>query len=207
MRDKLFIVLRDNKMIVKVNNEDKLIEYHFNTLTSYPNIPFYVNIFELGSIFKEIKCEVLSKIRSNVKRFLKPEIFVLIDDDAMGIEKRAIIEFISITFSPKETFLVEQSAVLSPFDTKEYISISKTCRLFVVSYIKDRKVIAQKFIDNKELLVDELKELIKELHNDCRYKKMEIFLNGIHLKNYTEIGQLVEINELLTNAQKILMNV
>lgn len=206
MKNKLFIILRNKKMVVKINNQEKLAEYPFTTLKNYPNIPFYVNLFELGPIYREIKSTVYKNINSFSKNISKPEIFILLDDDSMGIEKKAIEEFMQVTFSPKKIQVVQQCEVLVPFDTKEFISISKTCRLFVISYLKNRKLIAQKFIDKKELLVDDLKEAIKELHNDCKYKKIEIFLNGIHLKEYSEIGQVIEINELLANAHNRLSN-
>lgn len=89
MRNKLFIILRNNTMVVKINKQDKLVEYPFTTLKSYPNIPFYVNIFELGPIYKEIKSIVYKNINSFFKNIFKPEIFILIDDDSIGIKKKS----------------------------------------------------------------------------------------------------------------------
>jgi len=76
-----------------------------------------------------------------------------------------------ITFSPKKLLVVHQCNFLAQAVIDEYISISKTRRLFILSYVKNGHVFAQKLIDKKEFTIDELKESIKNLHNDCKYKK------------------------------------
>lgn len=52
-----------------------------------------------------------------------------------------------VTFSPKKFLTVQQCSVLSPVEIDEYISVSKTCRLLIVSYVKNGQVLAQNLID------------------------------------------------------------
>lgn len=63
------------------------------------------------------------------------------------LKKRALDEFIRRTFLPKKIILVHQQTLLASDEKKEYISVSKSCRLLVISYVNNRKVLAQEFIE------------------------------------------------------------
>lgn len=77
-------------MVVRISTQDELVEYQVTTFKSYPNIPFYVNILEVEPIQKEIKSIVNKNIKSSfLKKISKSEIFILLNDDAKGIEKKS----------------------------------------------------------------------------------------------------------------------
>jgi len=206
MKNRFFVILRDNKMLININDQSNLVEYSFTDLETYPNIPFYINIFETNNIRKNLKPMVYENLNTLSEKIFKPEVFVLVDDDTMGIEKRAIEEFILISLAPKKVAMVEQCLLLSPTGIEQYISVSKSCRLIILSYIKNRDILAQKFIENKDYSVEELIKLIRTLHDDCKFNKLDIYLNGTHLKKYSEIGKVIDIYELLNNTQKLLLN-
>ncbi|MCM1991284.1 hypothetical protein [Oceanirhabdus seepicola] len=206
MKNRFFVILRDNKMLININDQSNIVEYSFTDLETYPNIPFYINIFETENVRKKIKPIVYENLNTLSEKIFKPEVFVLVDDDTMGTEKRAIEEFILLSLAPKKVAIVPQCLLLAPKDIEKYIAVSKSCRLIILSYIKNRKVLAQKFIDNKEYSVEELKELIRNLHDECKLNKLNIYLNGTHLKKYAEIGKVIDIYELLNNTQNLLLN-
>jgi len=206
MKNRFIVILRDNKMLFKINDQSNVIEYSFTDLKAYPNIPFYINIFESENIRKSIKPIVYENLNTLSEKIFKPEVFVLVDDDTMGIEKRAIEEFILISLAPRKVAIIEQCLLLAPNDIEKYIAVSISCRLIILSYIKNRDVLAQKFIDNKACSVEELKELIRNLHDDCESNKLDIYLNGTHLKKYSQLGKVIDTYELFDNAQKILSN-
>lgn len=205
MKNRFFVILRDKKMIFKINDQSDIIEYAFTDLETYPNIPFYINIFETENIRKSIKPKVYENLNTISEKVLRPEIIVLLDDDTMGIERRAIEEFIRISLSPKNVYFFQQCTLTAPNNQNGHIVVSKSCRTLILSYIKDGIVLEQNFYDNKKYTLEELKELIRNLHPDCKFNNFDVYLNGSHLKEYSKIGEVIDVYELLNNAQTILL--
>ncbi|WBW94939.1 hypothetical protein [Oceanirhabdus sp. W0125-5] len=203
MKNRFFVIFRDNKMLISINDQSNLIEYSFKDLKTYPNIPFYVNIFDTDNMKKKIKPIVYENLNTLSEKIFKPEIYILAEDDTMSIEKRLIDDFMFTTLAPKKVFFVDQCVLLTSSNIDDYISISKSCRMFILSYIKSNHIIAQKFIDKKDYSSEELNKLINSLHDDCKSNKIDIFLNGTHLKKYSHMGKIIDTFELLENAQKL----
>lgn len=207
MINKYFVLLRDNKILIKINNHDNTLEYELTKLKEYPYVPSYINIFEhitKYDLVKKIRPLIKDNLKTITEKLLKPDVFIVCEDDTIGSEKKILIDFSSILFNPRNKFLANQCTFLSPKDITDYIAVSRSCRMFILSYVKDRDIVTQKHLHLKDYSVDELKNLIYNLHDDCRYHNLKIFLNGSHLQNYSELGKIVTQYELLNNIQKML---
>ena len=204
MKSRIFITLQDKKLLFRINDEKNTNEYTFKNTKDYPNVPFYISIFEDIDVFKEAKPFIKSKISPLKKMLIKPTLYVFINDDVIGFEKTAIEDFIMTLFSGRSVYLANQCAFVSPKGNNTYVSISKSSRMIMLTYIKDRYIKAQEFLRIKDYSVDEIKNLISNLHSDLRYNKLDVFINGDSLKKYSELGTMVDIYNILDNGQNIL---
>lgn len=206
MKNIYVVLFRENKLIIKSKSEESTLEYNFTDIISYPNVPFYSNLFQ-----SKIDTTVISKyIKNNLKDyklnnlFIKPSVFVLTPDDVTEVDKRAIHEFILISFKPKMVLLGMESVFTAPIEEQNYVSIYRSCRMVVFTYIKNKDMEVQRFLHNKDYSIEEMKGFIYNLHEDCRYNKLNIYLNGQDLDKYYVLGKIVLKEELFQNAYSML---
>lgn len=206
MRNIYAVIFRENKIIVKSKKREEIIEYKFNDIVTYPNIPYYLNLFESEMDTNGVR-EVLKKRlkRDIVKNslLLKPAVFISLPDDVVtNIEKRGINDFVFQVFNSKMPRLLEEGMISAPLEEVNYISIYKSCRMIVITYRKDKLIEAQKFIENKDYTIDDMKGFINNLHDDCLFNKLNVYLNGEGMEKYSVLGEVVEKERLLDNLLK-----
>ena len=206
MKNIYVVLFRENKLIVKNKNEENTLEYSFKDIVSYPNVPFYSNLFQ-----SKIDTKVIYKyMKNNLKNyklnnlFIKASIFVLTPDDVTEVDKRAISEFISMTFKPKRVLLGMEYGFTAPMEEQNYVSIYRSCRMFVLSYIKNKNIEVQKFLENKDYSIEELRGFIYNLHEDCTNNNLNVYLNGQDIEKYYLVGKIVLKKELFENILSIL---
>ncbi|MEG1254258.1 hypothetical protein [Clostridium sp.] len=202
-------MFRNNKIYLQINNLKNVFEYTITDLKQYPNVPFYSLLFDNEEIIKSFKAFVHSTIKTSTtfsSRFSKPLVFLLIPDDIMNIEKRALFDFATVVFTAKSIFLANECAFVIQ-EKIDYITISKSCRMTTISYLKDKGIAAQKFIENKDYTVDDLKRFITNLHEDCTFNRPLVYLNGLDLKHYIELGTVVDDATLLKNFNSMLSTI
>lgn len=199
-----FIVLRNEKFIIKKDNSLNLMECSFDNLITYPNVPFHLNLWQndnrhINTLKNFLKNDIFTK-----SRFSSKEITIAVPDDSQSIELRAIEEFLLISSSPRNVNLVFECTLMNP-ENPTYVCISKTCRMFVISYIKNGAITAQRFLDKKDYEIDEIQNIIYALHDDCRMNIINIYLNGANLDKYSSFGTFISYERILDNltlAQK-----
>lgn len=94
-----------------------------------------------------------------------------------------------------------ECAFVAPDEQKKYVCVSKTCRMIILTYMKDKKIFKQKFIEDKSYTNEELKELICDLCEE-RVDIPKIFLNGEKLSAYSDLGKVVEHEEILRTLEE-----
>ena len=206
MKNHYIVLLRNNKVYIRINQQKETLEYHINDIPYYPNVPFYVHLFSIEDLDKELRSFVRRNLYTLKEKLFNPEVFVLIDDDTVGIEYTAIKEFLMQSFKAKTVYISFQYLFVAPVDSPSYVCISKSSRMFILSYIKNLELIAQEYLPRNDYTIDEMKEQINHLHQDCRTGSVPIYLNG-DLSRYSSLGKLVDLNSLLANAQASLSNV
>ncbi|GAA0178973.1 hypothetical protein SH2C18_19350 [Clostridium sediminicola] len=206
MRNVYAVIFRENKIIVKSKKREDVIEYKFENIKTYPNVPLYANLFQDKIDINEVSKDLNKSFKGDILKntlILRPKVFVSFPDDATDVDKRAISEFILMLFKANMPKLFEESVLLAPIEELDYVSIYKSCRMFVLTYRKGKLIEAQKFIENKDYTVDEMKGFINNLHDDCLFNKLNIYLNGEGMEKYSILGKVVEKERLLNNLLKV----
>lgn len=201
MKNRYYVLLRDNKIFTRINEHKNIIEYTINDIPTYPYVPFYVHIFNINGLIKSVHPLIKRNLYSLKEKFFKPEVFVIIDDDTVGFEYNAIQDFAMIAFKAKKVYLASQYRFVTPVNNKPYICVSKSCRMFVLSYLKNGELSAQRFLPSSDYTIEELNEYIRCLHPDCKSGNINIYLNGSALSKYSSLGTLVDKYKLLDIAQ------
>lgn len=201
MKNRYYVLLRNNKIYIRINKQKNTLEYSIKDIPTYPHVPFYVHLFNAKDALKSIRPLIKQNLYTLKEKLFKPEVFVITDDDTVGFEYTAIEDFIMVSFMPKSVFLALQYAFITPFNTTTYVCVSKSCRMFVLSYVKDRELSAQKFLPSYDYTIEELNEYIHNLHPDCKTGNVNIYLNGNDLSKYSSLGSIVDKYRLLDIAQ------
>lgn len=207
--EKYCMLIRNDKIYIKSNRSNKIIEYSLNNTTIYPNVPLYSGAFKNQKIIKDLKMfirENLDNSKTFMQRISRKKLFLLTPDDVTvvnDIERYAFYEFGKALFEVKDIIIGSECSFIAPLEEKDYICISRTCRMMIVSYIKDKKIVNQKFIENKEYTNEELCNAIRELYVGSG-SIPKVYLNGSDLLQYSDIGIVIDSIELINTFENIL---
>lgn len=72
--------------------------------------------------------------------------------------------------------------------------------MMIISYIKDKNIFKQKFIENREYTNDELYAAINEICGGFD-SIPKIYLNGVNLSQYSDIGIIIDNLELINKFE------
>lgn len=206
--EKCYMLFRNDKVYIKSSKSSRVAEYTLMDAIAYPNVPLYFNIFNNEKVIKDIKLFIRknTQINSLMQRIFAKKVFLLIPDDVTNvtdIERRAFDEFAKMLFGGRTVILGSECAFVAPFEEKEHICISRTCRMMILSYTKDKNIFKQKFMENKEYSIDELHAAIVELYGSTEGIP-KIYLNGVNLSPYSDLGIIIDELELINNFSSIL---
>lgn len=206
MMEKYYMLFKDDKIYIKSNKSSKVFEYSLDNIIQYPNIPSYFSIFNNEKITRDLKMFIRKNLYTGngfMKMISSKRIFLLLPDDVTmmnEVEKRAFDELARMLFGAKEVIIGSECAFVSPFEEKNHICISRTCRMMVISYTKDKNTFDQRFIENREYTNDELYAVINELDGYSN-SIPKIYLNGANLSQYSDMGIIIDSLELINNFQ------
>ncbi len=211
MMEKYYMLFRGNKIYIKSNKSRKIIEYTLNNPTTYPNVPMYYGIFNNDNIIKDLKTFIEKNLNvgsSFMKIVSGKKICLLIPDDVTevtDIEKRAFDDFARKLFGAKNVLLGSEFPFVAPYEENGYVCISKTCRMMVMTYVKDKhkNVFNQKFIEAKEYTNEEIYNFINELYGGFG-SIPKIYFNGLGLSQYSDIGIITDVMDLVNNFENAL---
>jgi hypothetical protein len=205
--EKCFMLFRNDTIYIKSSRSSKVEEYKLDNPIAYPNVPLYFEIFNNEKIIKELRKLTTENIDKTImQQIFAKKVFLLIPDDVTGViefEKRGFDEFARRLFGAKTVILGSECAFVAPYEEKEHICVSKTCRMMVLTYFKEKKIFKQKFIENKDYTNEELYAAVSELC-DGIINIPKIYLNGIELVQYSDIGIIVDSLSLIYNFEKII---
>lgn len=206
--EKGYMLFRDDKIYIKSSRSSNVAEYTLNNPVSYPNVPLYYNIFNNEEIMKDLRGFIKNNEDTNslMQGIFAKKIYVLIPDDVTkvtDIERRAFDEFAKKLFKGKEVIFGSEFAFVTTYEEKEYICVSKTSRMLILTYIKDKKIFKQKFIENNEYTNDELHALISDLNEGAEYLP-KVYLNVNNMSQYSDMGIIVDKIDLINNFETTL---
>lgn len=191
-KEYIVVVCRD--CFVFYNKDNNLKESVSFSIQPIPNVPFYHYLFE-GETEKFIR-DIQTKI--SIK---KSALYILIPDDALGIDIKVLQEFF-IQLGCRKIIFSKQNILLSNC-VEDYISISFTSRVVAISYVKSGGAESVDFFDYNEFDVKNISYIIKNLHNDCVYSDFKIYVNSIGISNnYEDIGKIVQVDDIVNNFKQ-----
>ncbi|EQF25044.1 hypothetical protein QEW_2132 [Clostridioides difficile CD160] len=192
-KEYIVVVCRD--CFVFYNKDNGLKESVSFSIQPIPNVPFYHYLFE-GETEKFIR-DIQTKV--SIK---KSALYILIPDDALGIDIKVLQEFF-IQLGCRKIIFSKQNILLSNC-VEDYISISFTSRVVAISYVKSGGAESIDFFAYNEFDVKNISYIIKNLHNDCVYSDLKIYVNSIGISNnYEDIGKIVQVDGIVNNFKKL----
>lgn len=189
---RFYIIIGLRSLIIKKEgeNSENIIEFQ----SFIPNVPFYYHFFDEDKSYTEDLKGVIKELRIR-------NAAIIIQDDAIDIEvdKKVLTEFFMMCGVKKVQ--VKCQCFLLSLDSKKYISISRTSRVIVLRYITDNKSVVKKYYDKNYADIDQVKLDVKNLHADCYYESIPIFINNINkdMERFEDIGTLVSLKDIVTN--------
>ena len=205
---KYCMLIRNDKIYIKSNRSRKVVEYSLNNTIIYPNVPLYSAIFKDEKIIKDLRIFIRDNVDNNntfMQRMSGKKLFLLTPDDVTvvtDIERYAFYEFGKTIFGVKDIIIGGECSFVAPFEVNNYICISKTCRMMILTYIKDRKTVKQKFIENRDYTNEEIHTFIRELYVGTG-SIPKVYLNGVGLLKYSDIGVVIDSVELINTFGNI----
>ena len=195
---KIFALLRDDKIHLKIGKKDKFFEFAFDRVVKYPNIPFYHSVYKDDCIkqFVQFYKENVAKFN-----FVKSDIFVMLPPDGIEIDEMILKSFFLDTNLFSSVSFINEVFCLRSAGT--FVAVSLTERMLVLDYFKDGDIEAEKYYYPLTYSKLDLKRLIQGLHSDCADIEMPLVLNGDSVAIYQELGLVVNKKMLLENAADI----
>lgn len=195
----IFIMARDNHLLCRKANDREIYAWKMECLDNIPNIPFYYHLWDNSETNSKNLRAFLTGIVSDrwYAEIIKPKVFLALPDDAVLVDQRVLMEFL-MQSSARQVISVKECMLLNTA-VSNYVSVTKTCRMTALHYIKNGLIQGSRYLENQEYSVDEILSKIKYLHRDCEYKELPVFLNGDNLSRYKELGEVVSVETLLDN--------
>lgn len=192
---KLYIIVSNNSLIIK--KEDDYSKYIIPLQQFIPNIPAYYHLFD------QDKENYIKDIKSQIKELKIKNATIIFPDDAMDIEvdKQMVIEFLMQCGVKK--IQVDFQCFYLNLNNKKYISISKTPRLIVMQYITHGKSISKKYYEKDYTDIEQIKMDMKNLHPDCQYGGIPIYINNINndMERFRGVGDLISLDNIIINIK------
>ena len=188
-------MVQNNQFIFKVEDQSPFTIW-FGGYIGGQHKPYHQY---LRAIERQKEIPPIPELRSIVGR----KIHLLMSDDALQMDFRAIQEFVANYLHCYEVEISFQSLYLSK-EVKKYVAFTKTSRCIVIKYIKEGKVIQECFLP-RSVEREEIKEAIEELHSDIKIQKIPILIidNQENLEDIQMFGTLVSSSEIFENYEQI----
>ncbi|MFD3157323.1 hypothetical protein ACFIJ5_10750 [Haloimpatiens sp. FM7330] len=190
---RFYIVVGHKSLIIKKEGDES--ENIIDFTSFIPNVPFYYHFFDEDKTY-------MNDMKSLIKKLKIRNAIVIVPDDSIDLEvdRKVFIEFFMQCGVKK--IQVKSQCFLLTLDNKKYISISRTTRVIVLQYIVNNKSIAKKYYDKNYTDIEQIALDAKNLHNDCKYDSIPIYINNINndMEKFKVIGTLISFNDYIINT-------
>lgn len=193
MPNKFYIIVGNNNFIIKKEGNDSKDTVGFQSII--PNTPFYHHLHDIDKPY-------ITDITTKMKSLKMKKATIIMPDDCLDIEvdKRMLIEYFMLC-GAKKTEVNFHCFLLNVGSNKKYISISKTTRALVMQYIADNKSLAKIYYDKEYVDMQQISLDIKNLHTDCKYDRIPVYINNINndMDRFKSMGNMISINDMINN--------
>lgn len=200
------IIIKKNYILAVLN--DHFVFFNTDTKTKtdiklpfeiLPYTPFYHYLFESDidkqQSFKAIIFDKLGFKPSQLNPFEQRKLFILMPDDILEIDKKILSEY--FIMSRWRVSLCTQNLLCMQNSSLNYICISKTSRVYVMSHIENGSVKSKKFYDVNNIQPENILEEIK-IHYD---NNLPVFINNINGDNiFNNLGTNIYFDDILNNC-------
>lgn len=196
------IIITNSAVLVYNKNNGEFKEFRLPGNESLPNIPFYHSfakkIAESQHYFKEfVKTLYSGKLTKNIFAIIVP-------DDTSTLESIFITEFFLNSGTCKAVAQITMSQTLSK-KLSSYISVSKSNRNVVLSYIKNNEIHASKYYDLDKYNPKMIMEDAKRLHIDIEYESAPVFINNFNLDmdDFFDMGTVITPKQFMDKIAEV----
>ena len=174
------------------NDKEKNLE--MKNLNDIPHVPFYHCLKDSNSLEGNFK-------RKNNER-IKNSLFCLLEDDANYIDKVILEKYSKEYLKASKLSFVEQCSILN-MNKEKYVTVSKTERSIVISYIENNSVIKKSLLDTK-VDIAEVEAVIKDYMYIDRFESIPLYINNVNdnMSEFSSMGIIVGKEEIFENARK-----
>lgn len=205
MKKYIVAVLRNHFVFYELSSQ-KVVESYL-PIEPLPCVPFYHYLFNMRAkkdvYYGEL---ILEQIEGSKKPFIlstNRKFYFLAPDDATPIDKTILVEYFLMTMRGKCSTMEQYELMAQQYPS--YIFISQTCRLFVFSYVNNRKREAVKCLPLHIKNEEAFQSIIKEFHNNGALKDTPVFVNRSEKNDIPfGIGEEVSLQRLLTYGENAL---
>lgn len=172
------VIITNSDVLVYDKSAGEFKSFTLPGITSEPNIPFYHSfakkIAESQHYFKEfVKSLYSGRLSKNI-------LAIVVPDDTSTLESIFINEFFLNSGTCKAVAQIKMAQTLSK-NINSYISVSKSNRNVVLTYIKNNEIQASKYYDLGEYDANKIMEDAKRLHINIEYESTPVFVNNFNL--------------------------
>lgn len=172
------VIITNSDVLVYDKSAGEFKSFTLPGITSEPNIPFYHSfakkIAESQHYFKEfVKSLYSGRLSKNI-------LAIVVPDDTSTLESIFINEFFLNSGTCKAVAQIKMAQTLSK-NINSYISVSKSNRNVVLTYIKNSEIQASKYYDLGEYDANKIMEDAKRLHINIEYESTPVFVNNFNL--------------------------
>ncbi len=172
------IIITNSNILVYDKAAGEFKAFTLPGITNEPNIPFYHSfakkIAESQHYFKEfVKTLYSGRLSKNI-------LAIIVPDDTSTLESIFINEFFLNSGTCKAVAQITMAQTLSK-KISSYISVSKSNRNVVLTYVKNNEIHASKYYDLDSYDAKKIMEDSKRLHIDIEYESAPVFVNNFNL--------------------------
>lgn len=189
----LFIVLNNGFLAVDIETKEKVeIMCNFQVM---PYTHFYYYMWE-DKYAKDITGQIKEKLKIS-----GATVYIAISEDSLEVDKRCISEAFKFAGARKVCLLPQNLS----FNAKEskFITVSKTQKVYMLTYVKDFKEVVSKFFDVNKFTVEDISLEIRKLNQGCSMDDLPVYINCLNNRDeYINLGTPVFVDDLINNIEE-----
>lgn len=196
------MIVTNTNILVKDKDSDEFKPFNMPSLHPVPNIPFYhefaEKIAEGQYFFKEFLKNIYGK---KLSKFI---LAIIVPDDTTKLESIFINEFFVNSGACKAVAQMPMALALSKTDQR-YISVSKSQRSVIMTYVRDREAVVKKIYDLKDYSLNHIRNDAAKIHIDVEYNDVPVFINNFNqnMDDLFELGEIISPKSFMKKISAI----
>jgi len=183
------MIISNSTILVKDKESNEFKTFAMPAINQTPNVPFYHQFAEKIAQGQYYFKEFMKKIYGS--RLSKYIFAIIVPDDTSKLESIFINEFFVNSGACKAVAQMRMSQALSKKDDS-YISVSKSSRNIILSYVKNNQILVSKYYDDTAANPAQIMADAKIIHIDIEYRDVPVYVNNFNL-NMDEFAQMGEV--------------